>query len=192
LLPRRQADVIRQQTRLIDETLAGYARGQATVCLILATFYGIGLTLVGLDFGLAVGIIAGLLSFVPFVGTTIGFVASIGIAIAQFSEWTSILLVAAVFIAGQLLEGNFLTPKLVGDKIGLHPVWVIFALLAGGALFGFVGVLLALPMAAIVGVLVRFGLDRYRGSQLYHGGLARLDAPEAAPAEAAPGDPPAA
>lgn len=192
LLPRQHAEVIRQQARLIDETLAGYARGQATVCLVLAAFYGVGLTLVGLDFGLAVGIASGLLSFIPFVGTITGFIAAIAIAIAQFSEWTSVMLVAGVFIGGQVLEGNFLTPKLVGDKIGLHPVWVIFALLAGGALFGFVGVLLALPVSAIVGVLVRFGIDRYRGSPLYHGGLAAAEAPKGTAAEIAPIDPPAA
>ena len=192
LLPRHHAEVIRQQARLIDETLAGYARGQATVCLVLAAFYGVGLTLVGLDFGLAVGITSGLLSFIPFVGAITGFVVGIAIAIAQFSEWTSVLLVAGVFIVGQVLEGNFLTPKLVGDKIGLHPVWVIFALLAGGALFGFVGVLLALPVSAIIGVLARFGIDRYRDSPLYHGGLVAAKAPSVAPAEIAPIDPPAA
>jgi predicted PurR-regulated permease PerM len=192
LLPRHYAGVVRQQARLIDETLAGYARGQATVCLVLATFYGLGLTLVGLEFGAAVGIVTGLLSFVPFVGATTGFVVGIGIALAQFSEWTSVFLVAGVFAVGQVLEGNFLTPKLVGDRIGLHPVWVIFALLAGGALFGFIGVLLALPVSAIVGVLVRFGTERYRASPLYLGGLAMDDAPKPATAEAGPTDPPAA
>jgi predicted PurR-regulated permease PerM len=192
LLPRPYADVVRQQARLIDETLAGYARGQATVCLVLATFYGIGLTLVGLEFGAAVGIVTGLLSFVPFVGATTGFVVGIGIALAQFSEWSSVLLVAGVFAAGQVLEGNFLTPKLVGERIGLHPVWVIFALLAGGALFGFIGVLLALPVSAIVGVLVRFGTERYRASPLYQGSLAMDNAPQHATGDTGPTDPPAA
>jgi predicted PurR-regulated permease PerM len=192
LLPRPYAAVVREQALLIDETLAGYARGQATVCLVLATFYGLGLTLVGLEFGAAVGIVTGLLSFVPFVGATTGFVVGVGIALAQFSEWTSVFLVAAVFAVGQVLEGNFLTPKLVGDRIGLHPVWVIFALLAGGALFGFIGVLLALPVSAIVGVLVRFGTERYRASPLYHGGIAAGQAPARVPGETGPADPPAA
>lgn len=191
LLPRHHAEVIRQQARLIDETLASYARGQATVCLILASYYGIGLSLAGLEFGLAVGITAGLISFVPFVGSITGFVVGIGIAFAQFSEWTPILAVAVVFGIGQVLEGNVLTPKLVGDKIGLHPVWVIFAMLAGGALFGFVGVLLALPMAAIVGVLVRFGIERYRGSHLYHGGLSE-PVSQPPPLESTSTEPPAA
>lgn len=176
-LPRRHAAVIREEARLIDQTLAGFARGQATVCLILGTFYAAALSLAGLDFGLAVGLMTGVLSFIPFVGTITGFVASMGLAIAQFTglpggtDWLSIGLVAGIFVIGQAVEGNFLTPKLVGDRIGLHPVWVIFALLAGGALFGFVGVLLGLPAAAVVGVLTRFGLTRYMASQLYHGGL---------------------
>jgi len=175
-LPRQHAPVIREQARLIDRTLAGYARGQATVCLILGTFYATALSLAGLDFGLAVGLMTGVLSFIPFVGTITGFVASMGLAIAQFTglpggtDWLSIGLVAGIFVVGQVVEGNFLTPKLVGDRIGLHPVWVIFSLLAGGALFGFVGVLLGLPAAAVVGVLTRFGLTRYMASNLYHGG----------------------
>ncbi len=168
-LPRRQAPVIREQARLIDQTLAGYVRGQATVCLALATIYGVGLTLVGLNSGLTVGLMAGVLSFIPYVGTITGFVVSLAIAFAQFSEWTPIALIVLVFVVGQVLEGNFLTPKLVGDRIGLHPVWVIFALLAGGSLFGFVGVLLGLPVAAVVGVLTRFALARYLDSPYYRG-----------------------
>jgi predicted PurR-regulated permease PerM len=169
-LPRGHAPVIREQAALIDRTLAGWVRGQATVCILLGTFYGVALSIIGLDFGLVVGLMAGLLSFVPFVGTITGFVVGLGIAFAQYSAWGPIAAVLAVFIVGQVLEGNFLTPKLVGDRVGLHPVWVIFALLAGGALFGFVGVLLALPVAAAVGVLVRFSLSRYLESTYYtHG-----------------------
>ena len=180
-LPRQHAPVIREQARLIDQTLAGFARGQGTVCLILGTFYATALSAAGLDFGLAVGLMTGLLSFIPFVGTITGFVTSMGLAIAQFTglpegtDWLSIGMVAGIFIIGQVVEGNFLTPKLVGDRIGLHPVWVIFALLAGGALFGFVGVLLGLPAAAVVGVLTRFVLTRYKASHLYHGGLPPSD-----------------
>jgi predicted PurR-regulated permease PerM len=168
-LPRQHADVIRAQARLIDQTLAGYARGQATVCLVLGVFYAAGLSVVGLDYGLVVGVLAGLLSFVPYVGTITGFVTSTGLAFAQFPDWLSIGLVFVIFLIGQALEGYVLTPRLVGDRIGLHPVWVIFALLAGGALFGFVGVLLGLPAAAVAGVLTRFGFGRYMGSTYYRG-----------------------
>lgn len=169
-LPRSNAPVIRTQIRLIDETLAGFARGQATVCLLLGIFYGIGLSLVGLDFGLIVGFATGLISFVPYFGMLVGFAVGIGIAIFQFGELVPIGLVALVFGAGQILEGNFLTPKLVGDQVGLHAVWIIFALLAGGALFGFVGVLLSVPLMAVIGVVARFFLTQYLDSQLYLAG----------------------
>ena len=170
LLPRQHADTIRDLARQVDATLAGFVRGQATVCLILGTFYALGLTLVGLEFGLLIGLMAGLISFIPFVGAIVGLVASVGLALIQFDDWTLIAATAGIFFAGQAIEGNFLTPKLVGDRVGLHPVWVIFGLLAGGSLFGFVGVLLSVPVAAIIGVGVRFALARYRASQLYGGG----------------------
>ncbi len=166
-LPRGAAPAVREQTGLIDRTLAGWVRGQVTVCLVLGTFYAAALTLAGLDFGLVIGLLAGLLSFVPFVGAAVGLVGSVGLAVVQFDDWVRIAIVAAVFLVGQVLEGNFLTPRLVGDRVGLHPVWVIFALLAGGALFGFVGVLLAVPVAAALGVLVRFLLQRYLESDVY-------------------------
>lgn len=168
-LPRAQAPTIRQQAVEINRTLSGFLRGQATVCLVLGAFYGAGLTLVGLQGGLVLGIFAGLVSFIPFVGAISGFVVGVLLAIAQSHEWTLPLMVAGVFLAGQALEGNFLTPKLVGDRVGLHPVWIIFALLAAGSLFGFVGVLLAVPIAAVIGVLVRFALGRYLSSPLYDG-----------------------
>jgi predicted PurR-regulated permease PerM len=169
-LPREHADAIRDLVREIDTMLAGFARGQALVCLFLGTFYSIGLSIVGLDFGLVVGIAAGLLSFVPFVGTIGGFVVSVGLAFLQFSDWRWIAATAGVFLVGHLIEANFLSPKLIGDRVGLHPVWIIFALLAGGALLGFVGVLLAVPVAASVGVLARYALKRYLASPLYGGG----------------------
>jgi predicted PurR-regulated permease PerM len=122
-----------------------------------------------LDFGLAIGIFSGLVSFIPFVGSISGLVLSTSVALFQFQDWTSIAIVVGVFLAGQALEGNLLTPWLVGDRVGLHPVWVIFALLAGGAVFGFVWLLLAVPAAAVIGVLVRFALERYRASALFHG-----------------------
>jgi len=170
LLPRDAAPTIREQITEIDGTIAGFVRGQATVCLILGTFYAIGLTVVGLDFGLLVGLGTGLISFIPYIGMAVGLLVGMGIAIAQFgSDWLPIVMVAAVFGAGQVIEGFFLTPKLVGDKVGLHPVWVILALMAGGALFGFTGVLLAVPVAAVIGVMIRFSLTQYKDSRLYHG-----------------------
>jgi predicted PurR-regulated permease PerM len=136
----------------------------------LGTVYAVGLTLVGLDFGLLVGMGAGLISFIPYFGTAVGLVTGLGLALAQFSEWLPIALVVAVFAFGQVLEGYFLTPKLVGERIGLHPVWVLFALMAGGGLFGFTGILLAVPAAAAIGVVVRYLIERYRNSPLYRGG----------------------
>jgi len=166
-LPPRHAGVIREQLRLIDESLAGFIRGQGLVCLVLAVFYGLALTIAGLEFGLLVGLGAGLISFVPYLGAITGLLLSVGLALVQFSEWQPIAIVAGIFIVGQVVEGNFLSPKLVGERVGLHPVWVIFALLAGGALLGFVGVLLAVPAAAVIGVLSRFMLQRYLASPLY-------------------------
>jgi len=139
------------------------------VCLILAAYYSTALMIVGLPFGIVIGLIAGILTFIPYVGSLTGFAVSMAIAIGQFDSWGSVALVAVVFAVGQALEGNFLTPKLVGDRVGLHPVWIIFALLAGGTLFGFVGLLLAVPVAAVIGVLVRFSLAQYRASKLYLG-----------------------
>ncbi|MCG8543975.1 MAG: AI-2E family transporter, partial [Alphaproteobacteria bacterium] len=136
---------------------------------LLGAFYGIGLSLVGLQFGLVIGFGTGLVSFVPYFGMLIGFVVGMVLAIVQFDTILPIAMVAAVFGVGQVIEGNFLTPKLVGDRVNLHAVWIIFALLAGGALFGFVGVLLAIPIAAVIGVLVRFSLSRYLDSTLYRG-----------------------
>jgi predicted PurR-regulated permease PerM len=169
LLPRQHAAVIRAQSREIDITLAGFARGQATVCIILATYYATALMVVGLPFGLAVGMVAGLLTFIPYLGAIGGFVIAMAIALVNFDSWSGVIAVAAIFGVGQVAEGNVLTPKLVGDRVGLHPVWVIFALLAGGALFGFLGLLLAVPVAAGIGVLVRFSLSRYLASPVYLG-----------------------
>ncbi len=174
-LPRKHQETIRRLAQEVDETLAGFLRGQGMVCLSLAVFYALGLTLAGLDFGLVVGLIAGFLSFIPYVGSLVGLVLSVGLALAQFDSWISVGIVAVIFFIGQAVEGNVLTPKLVGEKVGLHPVWVMFALLAGGALFGFVGVLLAVPVAAIVGVGVRFALSQYRLSSYYTGHASDLD-----------------
>jgi predicted PurR-regulated permease PerM len=171
-LPLDHAETIRKLAHEGNEAVAGYLRGQALVCLVLATLYGVGLSVVGLQFGFVIGLIAGLISFIPFVGTLVGAILSIGMALAQFPpDWFGVAKVAAVFLAGHLLEGNVLSPKLVGDRVGLHPVWIMFALLAGGSLFGFVGVLIAVPVAAIVGVVVRHLLGRYRASSFYRGSV---------------------
>ncbi len=170
-LPRAQRDTIRKQSAEIDRTLAAFVRGQGSVCIVLAIFYAAALSLAGLQFGLAIGIFVGLISFVPFVGAILGGLMSIGLAAVQFDAWQPIAIIAAIFVVGQVLEGNVLTPKLVGGAVGLHPVWVIYALLAGGAVFGFVGVLLALPAAAVIGVLTRFGMAEYLASPLHLHGI---------------------
>lgn len=180
-LPRRSAPAIREIFRDIDAAMSGFIRGQSLLCLILMTWYGVALTLVGLNSGLLIGVGAGLVSFIPYVGSLLGLVVSIGVAIAQF--WPDspgwILVVAAIFLIGQFFEGYVLAPKLVGASVGLHPVWLMFALLAFGSLLGFVGLLLAVPLAATVGVLVRHGLRRYLGSALYTGpAMAHAPSPE--------------
>ena len=167
--PIRHKDTLQEQLNEIDKKLAAFVRGQGTVCLILASYYAITLTMAGLEFGVVIGVFAGLISFVPFVGAIFGGLLSIGLAYLQFEAWTNIVIIAGIFILGQILEGYILTPKFIGEAVGLHPVWVIFSLLAGGALFGFLGVLLALPMAAIVGVLFRFCIDHYKNSSYYNG-----------------------
>ena len=169
-LPRRHYDVLRAQLLEIDRVLAGFVRGQLTVCAILGAFYAVGLSAIGLEFGLVIGVLSGVLSIIPYVGTFVGFLATAAIALIQF--WNEPWWIAAalgIFGLGQFLEGNVITPKLVGEKVGLHPVWLMFALVAFGTLFGFVGVLLAVPAAAVIGVLVRFGLGRYRLSPFYLG-----------------------
>jgi predicted PurR-regulated permease PerM len=169
-LPREHAELIRRLGREADAAIAGYVRGQALVCLALGLFYSVGLALVGLDFGIIIGMIAGIISIIPFVGSFTGGVMAIGMALAQFPpDWMSVALVAFVFAAGQFIEGNILAPKLVGDSVGLHPVWIMFALLAGGSLFGFVGILISVPVAAVLGVLVRHFMDRYLASAYYGG-----------------------
>lgn len=170
-LPRRHAPAVRQIAADVDGVLAGFVRGQLTVCMILGTFYAIALVALGLSFGLVVGLFAGLISFVPFIGSIIGGALSIGIAVFQFWDdpiWIGA--VAAVFLAGQAVEGNYLTPKLVGGSVGLHPVWLMFALSAFGSVMGFVGLLIAVPLAAVLGVLARFALEQYRLGRLYSGG----------------------
>ena len=170
LLPRDHAPVIRDLARQIDRTLASFIRGQGTVCLILGTFYAIALMLMGLNFGVVVGFVAGLLTFIPYLGALIGGALAVGLALFQFwGDWLWIVAIYAVFQAGQFVEGNFLTPNLVGSSVGLHPVWLIFALSAFGSVFGFVGMLVAVPVAAMIGVLIRYAIARYREGLLYRG-----------------------
>lgn len=170
LLPRDYRDQIREIARDIDRVLAGFVRGQVSVCLILGTFYSVALILAGLQFGLVVGAIAGLITFIPYVGALTGGSLAIGLALVQFwGDWLHIGLIAAIFAMGQFIEGNILTPRLVGKSVGLHPVWLLFALAVMGALFGFVGMLTAVPIAASVGVLARFAIKKYLGSALYWG-----------------------
>ncbi len=170
LLPRDHAPTIRKLAADIDKTLASFVRGMGTVCLILGTYYAVALMAVGLNFGLVVGFIAGLVTFIPYLGALIGGALAIGLALFQFwGDWLHIGLVAAIFAIGQMVEGNILTPKLVGKSVGLHPVWLLLALSVFGALFGFVGMLVAVPVAAAIGVLARFATDQYMSSKLYRG-----------------------
>lgn len=170
LLPRDHAPVIRKLAGDIDRTLASFIRGQGMVCVIQGTFYAVLLMLTGLQFGLIVGFVAGLISFIPYVGAIVGGALALGLAMFQFwGEWWMIGAVGAIFVAGQVLEGNFLTPKLVGGSVGLHPVWLIFALSVFGSIFGFVGMLVAVPVAASIGVVMRYAISEYKSGRLYKG-----------------------
>ncbi|HEX4407356.1 MAG TPA: AI-2E family transporter [Xanthobacteraceae bacterium] len=170
LIPLPQRDTVRGLGQEIDRTISGYVRGQSGVCLILGTYYAIGLSLAGLNFGLLIGVVSGLISFIPYVGSLTALVLSLAVATAEFfPNWTGILIVLGVVLVGQFLEGNVLSPYLVGHSVGLHPVWLMFALFAFGYLFGFVGLLLAVPLAAATGVLIRFAISRYRASPFYTG-----------------------
>lgn len=175
LLPRDHAPAVRQLAGEINETLASFIRGQGTVCIVLGTYYAIALMVAGLSFGLIVGFIAGLITFIPYVGALVGGILAVGLALFQFwggpdgTDWLRIGIVAAIFGFGQFLEGNVLTPKLVGGSVGLHPVWLLFALSVFGSLFGFVGMLVAVPVAAMIGVVARYGVTRYKQSRLYRG-----------------------
>lgn len=170
LLPRDHAPAIRRLGAEINAVLAGFVRGQLSVCLLLGSFYSIALMAAGLQFGLVVGAIAGAITFIPYVGSIVGGTLAIGLALFQFwGDWLSIGVIAAIFAAGQFMEGNILTPKLVGGSVGLHPIWLLFALSAFGSLFGFVGMLVAVPVAAAIGVFVRFATAQYQSSLLYRG-----------------------
>lgn len=167
LYPRQNEDVIRGILKKIDTKVSGFIRGQITVAFLLGVIYALALTIAGLNYGFLIGIGAGLFSIIPLVGSTLGLIVSVGIAWFQTGDITYVGIIAAIFMAGQFIEGNFLTPKLVGDSVGLHPLWIMFALLAGGSLFGIVGMLLAVPVAAVIGVLAGFAIERYKESSFY-------------------------
>jgi predicted PurR-regulated permease PerM len=174
LVPLDHKETIRKLARDIDDVLAGFIRGMGSVMLILGTYYALLLWAVGLQFGFVIGVIAGLLTFIPYVGAIVGGGLALGIALFQFwGEWWWIVAVWAIFQSGQFLEGNIITPRLVGDSVGLHPVWLLLALSVFGALFGFIGLLVAVPLAAALGVVVRFLAEQYKGSRLYLGLLGR-------------------
>ena len=170
LVPRNHEGTVARLARESDAVLGGFLRGQFLVMLILGVMYAVGLRLVGLDLGILIGIIAGLLTFIPYLGpASLAILGGIA-ALVQYGDWPHLVGVGVVFVVGQVIESYWLTPKLVGDRIGLHPVAVIFAVLAGGQLFGFLGMLLALPVAAVANVLLRFAVERYRASRTYTGG----------------------
>lgn len=176
LVPRDHVPVVRLLASDIDKTLAAFVRGMGSVCLILGTYYAIALMLVGLQFGLVVGFIAGLVTFIPYVGAIIGGSLALGLGLFQFwGDWVSLGIISAIFVLGQVIEGNVLTPKLVGKSVGLHPVWLLFALSVFGTLFGFVGLLVAVPLAAAIGVITRFVLRQYTGSRLFLGIAPKAD-----------------
>ncbi|TIL39055.1 MAG: AI-2E family transporter [Mesorhizobium sp.] len=169
-VPRDYVQTVRAIANDINTATAGFVRGQGTLCLVLGAMYATGLTLTGLNFGILIGLFAGLISFIPYVGSLTGLVLAVGVAFVQFwPDWTMVAAVAGVFFVGQFIEGNILQPRLVGKSVGLHPVWLMFSLFAFGALFGFVGLLIAVPASAAVAVLVRFAIARYLESPLYKG-----------------------
>ncbi|MPT22689.1 MAG: AI-2E family transporter [Starkeya sp.] len=183
-LPVRHRATIRDIAGQMDGAIAGFVRGQSLVCLILGSFYAISLTMTGLNFGFVIGFVSGIITFIPYVGSLTGLVLAGGVAIVQFfPDYSMIAIVIGIFVFGQFVEGYILSPKLVGDSVGLHPVWLMFALLAFGYLLGFLGLLLAVPLAAAVGVLVRFAINQYLESPLYtgEGEDERLSAPAPVP-----------
>lgn len=178
-VPRDHVQTVRDIATDINAATAGFVRGQGTLCLVLGIIYAVGLTLTGLNFGILIGLFAGLISFIPYVGSIVGLVLAVGVAFVQFwPDWIMVAVVAGVFFIGQFIEGNILQPRLVGKSVGLHPVWLMFALFAFGALFGFVGLLIAVPAASVVAVLVRFAISRYLESPLYTGHVDVVEAPE--------------
>lgn len=186
LMPQDHKPTILDLIKQIDEKVSGFVRGQITVAVALAFIYAIALTLAGLKYGFLIGFVSGLLSIIPMLGSIVGFVISIGVAWFQSGGDIGFLaLIGGIFLVGQIVEGNILTPKLVGESVGLHPLWVFFAVMAGGAVLGLLGMFLAVPVAAVTGVLIAFGIARYKSSNLYKSKKAPAKAPNAKPAKKA-------
>lgn len=170
LIPLRHRETLRALAREIDVAISGFLRGQLGVCVVLGLYYALALTLIGLNFGFLIGSLSGLVTFVPYVGSLSGLLVATSVAIAQFwPDWKWIVAVIGIFLVGQFVEGNIISPKLVGKRVGLHPVWIIFAMFTFGYLFGFVGLLVAVPLAASIAVLSRFGVRQYLASPMYKG-----------------------
>ncbi len=169
LIPPKHIETVKKIISEIDEIISGFVRGQTMVCVIMAIYYSVMLSVLGLKFGFIIGLLTGIFTFIPYVGALAGTATGLLVAAFQFGDFKHVFMVLAVFLTGQLLEGTFITPKVVGDKVKLHPVWIIFGLLCGGALFGFVGVLIAVPVTAVIGVLVRFAATQYRNSKIFLG-----------------------
>lgn len=167
LLPKKSQSIAIELAKNIDKTLGGYFRGQLMVCFILGVYYIIGLSFLKLEYAVTIGLLTGILVFIPYVGFLTSLTVALSLSFAQFGDWTPILLVTGVYALGQTLETTFLSPFFIGDRIGLHPVWMILALLVGGATLGFVGILFSIPIAAILGVFMRTILAHYRNSVFY-------------------------
>ncbi|MBI2234535.1 MAG: AI-2E family transporter [Micavibrio aeruginosavorus] len=167
MIPRHSYTTIRDLLRQIDRKVSGFIRGQLIISLLLGIVYAVALSIAGLKFGFLIGLMAGVLSIVPMVGSAVGLVAAVAVAWFQSHEWSYVGIIAAIFLVGQFLEGNVITPRIMGQSVGLHPLWILFALLAGGSLFGIVGMFLAVPVAAIIGVLLAFAISRYKASPYY-------------------------
>ncbi|MEM8833500.1 MAG: AI-2E family transporter [Pseudomonadota bacterium] len=178
LIPRQHEKMIKDILKQIDLKLAGFIRGQLTVAFLLGLIYAIALTIAGLNYGFLIGITAGILSIIPLVGSTLGLVVSVAVAWFQSGELSYVGIIAAIFIVGQIVEGNILSPKLLGDSVGLHPLWILFALMAGGSLFGILGMLLAVPVAAVIGVLASFAIIQYKKTPLYKKAPAKKEKPK--------------
>lgn len=167
ILPKGSREKTKQLLSEIDTKISGFIRGQALVAISLGILYAVALSIVGLQFGFLIGLAAGALSIIPLFGSIVGLLVSVGVAYFQSGELTFVATVAIIFLVGQFLEGNFITPKLMGQSVGLHPLWILFALMAGGALFGLVGLILAVPVAATAGVIMNFTIEQYKDSQYY-------------------------
>jgi predicted PurR-regulated permease PerM len=167
LIPRENEKMVQDLIKQIDIKLSGFIRGQLTVAFLLGLIYAVALSIAGLNYGFLIGITAGFLSIIPMVGSTVGLLVSVAVAWFQAGEINYVFIIAAIFVVGQIVEGNILSPKLLGDSVGLHPLWILFALMAGGSLFGILGMLLAVPVAAVIGVLASFAILQYKNSPLY-------------------------